>query len=395
MPSPPVGYEALIIGGGPAGAPTAMLLARAGRRVAVLEQSTFPRRKVCGEFISAPSLALLDALGLGQAFSTMAGPEVREVGLFVGRDKIVVPMPVADGSPYGRALSRDKLDTWLLDQASQAGATIYQPYKALALEALHSGWRCTAQHRATNETLTIEAPVVIAAHGSWESGRLPTQTATSHTPHDLLGFKAHFRNSRLPPGLMPLLVFPGGYGGMVESDGGRVSLSCCIRRDRLAAIRQPGMSAGEAVLRHIASHCLGVAEVVEGAVLEDDWLAAGPIQPGLRRAPHPGIFLVGNAAGEAHPIIADGLSIALQSAWLLSQRLLAQPSWDNPPLQAVAKSYEAAYRKQFGPRIHASQVFAQLAIRPWATTMLLPMFRAVPQLLGLGARLAGKTMALE
>jgi flavin-dependent dehydrogenase len=399
MPSPPAVYDALVIGGGPAGAAAALLLARGGRRVAVLEQTTFPRRKVCGEFISAPSLALLDAFGLGQAFAAMAGPEVHEVGLFVGGDRIVVTMPAAEGRsddhPYGRALSRDKLDAWLLNQAERAGVTIYQPCKALTLEAVDSGWRCTAQHRETQETLIIEAPVVIAAHGSWEPGHLPTQTAAPHTPQDLLGFKAHFRNSRLPPGLMPLLVFPGGYGGMVESDGGRTSLSCCIRRDRLAAIRQPGISGGEAVLRHIARHCAGAAEALEDAVLEGDWLAAGPIRPGIRQSRHPGIFLVGNAAGEAHPIIADGISIALQSAWLLSRRLLAQSSWDPVALTAVAASYEAAYRKQFGPRIYASTVFAQLAIRPWSTALLRPLFRAAPQLLGLGARLAGKTMAVE
>jgi flavin-dependent dehydrogenase len=56
-------YDALVIGGGPAGATTALLLARAGWSVALVERKAFPRRKVCGEFISATSEPLLRDLG--------------------------------------------------------------------------------------------------------------------------------------------------------------------------------------------------------------------------------------------------------------------------------------------------------------------------------------------
>src|SRR5437764_691129 len=80
MPS----YDALILGGGPAGATAGLILARAGWRVAIAEKSVFPRRKVCGEFISATSLPLLFELGVGDEFLRLAGTEVRRVGLFEG-----------------------------------------------------------------------------------------------------------------------------------------------------------------------------------------------------------------------------------------------------------------------------------------------------------------------
>src|SRR5665647_1807374 len=78
-------YDALILGGGPSGATAAMLLARAGWSVGVLEQACFPRRKVCGEFLSATNAPLLQELGIADEFSAAAGPEVRDVGLFAGR----------------------------------------------------------------------------------------------------------------------------------------------------------------------------------------------------------------------------------------------------------------------------------------------------------------------
>ena len=82
---------------------------------------------------------------------------------------------------------------------------------------------------------------------------------------------------------MPLLAFPGGYGGLVNTDGGRVTLSCCIRRDKLQDVRKKyhGLHAGEAVLKHIMATCRGVHQTLHKAQREGSWLAAGPIRPGI------------------------------------------------------------------------------------------------------------------
>src|SRR5206468_2565576 len=78
-------FDAVVIGGGPGGATTALLLAQAGWSVALIERKTFPRRKVCGEYLSATTLPLLAEIGLADAFTLQAGPEVRRVGLFAGK----------------------------------------------------------------------------------------------------------------------------------------------------------------------------------------------------------------------------------------------------------------------------------------------------------------------
>src|ERR1700744_3668813 len=66
-------YDALIIGAGPAGSAAARLLPRAGWRVGLTEKPEFPRRKVCGEFISAPTLAVLKDCGVAAPFIAAAG----------------------------------------------------------------------------------------------------------------------------------------------------------------------------------------------------------------------------------------------------------------------------------------------------------------------------------
>jgi hypothetical protein len=56
-----------------------------------------------------------------------------------------------------------------------------------------------------------------------------------------------------------MIAFPGGYGGLVNTNGSRVTISCCIRRDTLMLIRKhhPLLTAGKAVMRHVTFYCRG------------------------------------------------------------------------------------------------------------------------------------------
>lgn len=382
-------FDAVVVGGGPSGATTALALAKAGWHVAVVEKLAFPRRKVCGEFLSATNLDLIDRLGIGSAWRRHAGPEVRRVGFFSDTVRLSAPMP-ARGGAYGRALGRDVLDELLLDAARAAGATVFQPWRAAALDRRDGATAIRIEGDAGRRELL--APVVVAAHGFWEPGGLPSQPDRVHRPSDLLGFKAHFRHAALPPDLMPLIAFPGGYGGMVWSDDGRLSLSCCIRRDALAALRERGHgSAGQAVQAHLVASCLGVREALGGAVLDGQWLAAGPIRPGIRPRYADDVFRVGNAAGEPHPIIAEGISMAIQSGWLLADGLAGIDPADREARAAAGRRYAAAWHGMFGQRVRAAALFAALALSPSGRGAMRLLVGVVPRLLTVGALLSGKT----
>ena len=391
-------YDAVVIGAGPAGSTTALLLARAGWSVAIVEKSAFPRPKVCGEFISAPALGLLGELGLARTVLAEAGPAVREIGVYAGDSIVVSPMTRAKGGvTYGHALARDRLDSLLLGAAHTAGAAVYEGSAVEHFQPHGSHYVCRIRRPGSEGVSHIAAPVIIAAYGSSPAGRLPARGAGAPPQaSDLLSFKARFARARLPAGRMSLVAFRGGYGGLVESDGDRVSFSCCVRRDVLAKCRAaaPHASAGAAVLAHVLASCRGAREALGDATPTDHWLGAAPIRPGMSGGYRERFFAVGNARGEAHPIIAEGISMAIQSAYLLSTRLLSMPHGSAEHWYALRRSYEDEYREAFAVRMRAAALFAGLAVRQSTAHAAARMLTAVPELLGYAVRCAGKVRGL-
>jgi 2-polyprenyl-6-methoxyphenol hydroxylase-like FAD-dependent oxidoreductase len=398
------GFDAVIIGAGPAGSSAAILLARAGWAVAVVERQAFPRRKVCGECVAASNLPLLEALGIGPAFEASAGPELRQVALMRGSHRIVASLPAAahEKYPWGRALGRETLDTLLLEQARSAGAHVLQPWSVQGVSGEPGNWHCAIRAMDSQTALTLHTPVVIAANGSWEalpSGRARRQL--KRRASDLFAFKATFRNASLEAGCLPVLSLDGGYGGMVVAGGGVTTVACCIRRDRLAACRraQPGLQAGEAIEVWLKSQCDGARNVLRSASREGAWLAAGPLEPGIRLRASDTIFRIGNAGGEAHPIIGEGMSMALQSAFLLCAHLMAR-EWRGQPLgvawqREIGARYALDWRRQFGLRLKVAAAFAHLAMRPVLARPLVALLEAWPGLLTLGAEWSGKSRQVE
>lgn len=398
-------FDIAIIGAGPAGGTLAALLAGAGWRVALIEKAAFPRRKVCGEFMSATNRPVFERLGLAEAIAAASGPAVRRVGFFARDVVLAAPMPRGtQGGAWGRALGREHLDALIAKRAEALGAVLFQPFAVTALSGGAGDF--VLRLDAGADRRDIGARLVVAAHGSWEPGDLPSQAARPAPRRgDLLGFKAHFHGASLDADLMPLLVFPGGYGGMVATDSGRVSLSCCVRRDRLARIRaeHPGLRAGEAVLAHIRATTAGVRSALAGAGLNGPVLGAGPIRPGFRPLAEGGVFRIGNAAGEAHPVVAEGISMAIQSAALLFAALDTRASALRRPataadfaaaLNAAGRVYAAGWRSAFALRIRASAAIAWIALHAPLDGAMRTVVRLFPRALTAGAWLSGKVSPL-
>jgi flavin-dependent dehydrogenase len=407
--------DALVIGGGPAGTSSAIFLALAGWRVLLVEQSIYPRQKVCGECLSAASLALIDQLGIGEALGSLAGPELSRVG-WLDRGAMLdadFPRCTSGAYPYGRAIGRDRLDHLLIERARELGVEIAQPAKVRRLgggpgefEAdlvwYERGPPGPMRRRARHQTRL--ARTVIDAHGSWEpaptgaSGFCPSAAEEARpSPKrcaDLFAFKASFAGSALAPGMLPVISLDGGYGGMVVAEGGRTTLACCIRRDRLHACRRamPGAAAGAAVAKFLRGSCPDVERMLSGARQIGPWLSVGPLRPGIRVGGSSDVFRVGNAAGECHPLVGEGISMALQGGRLLAACLTQSPAerFDASHTRRVNRCYAQAWRQTFAGGIRFAALAAHASMHPAITTVSRTLLSRHPHLLTRTARWAGK-----
>src|SRR6185437_13955509 len=121
--------------------------------------------------------------------------------------------------------------------------------------------------------------------------------------------------------------------------------------------------------------CAGVDAALRGACREGAWIASGPLRPGIRLGGRDAIFRVGNAAGEAHPIVGEGISMALQSAFVLASLIGEHRDALTGADAAVAqrqllRDYERLWRRRFATRLRVAAAFAHVAMRPDAAGLL-------------------------
>lgn len=171
----------VVIGAGPAGSTAALLLARGGWTVTLVEQSRFPREKVCGECLSAVGVNVLARSGVLRKLLEAGAVPLRRAVLY-SMDGAMLRVPLARGM---LGVSRGLLDSVLLRFASDAGATILQPARCEQV------WPCSRprvrlRDLLTNRVSVLESDVVLLADGkSALIGSKPPATSD-------LGLKAHF-----------------------------------------------------------------------------------------------------------------------------------------------------------------------------------------------------------
>ena len=351
--------DVVVIGGGPAGAVAGALLAAGGVDVIIAEQKTFPRQKVCGEFLSPGAFPVLTRLGVLGDVLDRAGPEITELAMHpsVGF-KIRAAFPADASGRFARGVGRHHLDSILLDRARRLGARVLTPcHVRKVVGESRTGF---AVH--TDQCGIIEARLVIFANGLPPAATRPQPR--SKLMRQMVGFKAYFEDCDLDDHVIGLYGCRGIYGGLQRTgDAGgerRYNLAFVAKRSVMESL-----AGAEGLLSRLRQSNHALDRALARARRVDRWYAWGPLQPGIRRLFDDGKFYVGNAAGEVQPLVGEGMTLAIRSGALAADTICLGLRGGMSAAEMAAR-YEVLWREDFSTRHYWGNWFAGMMMHPVA-----------------------------
>jgi flavin-dependent dehydrogenase len=298
--------DVTIIGGGPAGSTAAILLARAGWDVILVEQSRFPRSKVCGECLSALGFDVLTRLGLHEPFTALGAVQLNEAALHSasgGCKTVTLPAPM-----WG--LSRNALDTFLLDRAREAGAVILQPVRCEHL----NGRTLQFRDLVTNQIVVSSPSHILLADGKAAFASDPPAST------DDFGIKTHFANVDGPRDTIELFGVAGSYGGLAAVEGNRWNAAFSVPAARVKACR----GNIDSLFDDLVAENRTLARRLERATRCAEWLASSLPRFSVRTNWPADVIPIGNAAAALEPIGGEGMGLAMRSAELAVESMLCE-----------------------------------------------------------------------
>jgi geranylgeranyl reductase family protein len=361
--------DVIVVGAGPAGSTTAFYLAQAGLDVLMLEKSTFPREKVCGDGLTPRGVRALVAMGI--SVSEQDG-WVRNKGLrVIGAGKrLELPWPELSSYPgYGLVRPRTDLDQMLARRAQQAGARLLEGVTVTGPVLGERTGRITGVvAKEAGGERTYRARVIVAADGN--SSRLSVGMGLHKRDDRPLGVavRTYYQSPRHDDDYLEswLDLWDGdrllpGYGWIFGMGDGTSNVGL-------------GLLNTSAAFGHTDYHAL-LRKWLEGMPAEWGFTEENRTQPirgaalpmGFNRTPHyyQGLLLAGDAGGMVNPFNGEGIAYAMESGEILARTIaLALARARRTETERVLAGYPRALAEAYGGYYSVGRVFVKAIGRP-------------------------------
>ena len=293
-------WDAVVIGAGPAGAVTALGLARRGVAVLLVDRRNFPRAKVCGGCLNGDSVTALRSLGLGPNLDGLGGTPLDRFCVLAGGRQLSLELPT------GLAVSRYRLDAMLVEAAIEAGAD-FLPSTRMGVNRGKPGQAfrevtCSEQGRPLN----LRARVVVLATGLAADLHIDDpDLAIRQSPGSRIGVATTATSypDYYEPGTIFMAVSRSGYVGLTRTEDHVLNIAAALDVASVRALNPAAVC--ERIL-------VDAAFPVTQSMLSGDWsgtigLTRSRVKPSSER-----LFVVGDAAGYVEPFTGEGMAWAIR-----------------------------------------------------------------------------------
>lgn len=371
--------DILIIGGGLAGLTAGIHLSQHHLRVVLIEKQAYPQHKVCGEYLSNEVIPYLEQLGIDVAtlhpsrigrflFSTAAGKTVES------------ELPLG-----GFGISRYVLDSLLYQKATLSGVDFRQE-QASAVQFENDSF---SVH--TSAGRLYRAKVVIGAYG--KRSLLDKQLHRSFIQKESawMAVKAHYK-APFPADLVSLHHFDGGYCGLCQVENNVVNACYLTNYSSFKPYKSIGVFQQQVMGQNPFLHDF----FAKATPLFDKPLTISQISFAKKPPVEQHILMCGDTAGVIHPLCGNGMAMAIHSAKLASELIIAYFGGTISSRSTLEQAYVSAWNREFRRRLTTGRIVQSLLQNATMASVLLNSLQRLPSALPLLIKQThGKPLAIN
>ena len=356
----------VIIGGGLAGLTAAIHLSKVGLRVILIEKNSFPKHKVCGEYISNEVLPYLDWLDISiqdlkpsnitkLQFSTANGTTLNH------------KLPLG-----GFGISRYILDDFLYKKAVANGCKVIQE-TVTDIDFIVDDFTIT-----TSDNSIINSKIVLGAFGKRSTIDQKLHRDFIQKNSSWLAVKAHYSGT-FPDDLVGLHNFEGGYCGVSKVENNKINV--CYLADYATFKQYKNVAEYQTEVVSKNPHLKTIFESC--SLLFEKPLTISQISFDKKKAVENHMLMIGDSAGLIHPLCGNGMAMAIHSAKIASELVVKFYDYKIKHRVDLEKQYRKEWNFNFKRRLRAGRLLSSILQKPKLSELLIRMMVGIPFLLPL------------
>lgn len=310
-------YDAIIVGARCAGSPLAMLLARKGYRVLLLDKATFPSDTISTHHIHQPGVARLRRWGLLEKVRASNVPPTTEIRFDAGPFALLGTPPPAEGNAEAYAPRRRVLDKILVDAAVESGAELREGFSVEELTSSEGAVTGVRGRDRNGSAVTEKARIVIGADGarSFVADRVQ---APIYFDRGMLTCNYYSYWSGVPLAGVELYARPGRMIVADKTNDGLVMVTVVWPKEAFNRVRS---NIELEFMRSLDEYAPALAERLRAGRREERFAGSGFLPNHFRKPYGEGWALVGDAGYVKDPATAQGITNSFSHAEMLAEAL--------------------------------------------------------------------------